>query len=334
VHPQLEIYTPKDLFKNSQLHYYAINMARESVNMLDGEDAGLIKLDIDMAEKHGTLKHCASVYDISNESTVPGLTQPGPRVINFANILKYDYIPMAKTLEVILDIVSEAMGSPIEIEFAIDLNKDKDGRASFYLLQIKPLIKNIIDNDIKLDKIDNDRLLLYSENGMGNGRIDNIYDVIYIDMTRFDKLKTEKMRDEIETLNQEMIRQNRKYILIGPGRWGTRDRFIGIPVNWSNISNAKIIVEVSMEDFPLDASLGSHFFHNVISMNVGYFSVKHNALIDYINWDVLQNSTLITQTQYFKHVRFNNPLEIIMDGKKRASLIYFNEASEPDPSNT
>ncbi len=333
VHPQLEIYTPKDLFKNSQLHYYAINMGRESINLLDGEDAGLIKLDIDMAEKHGTLKHCASVYDISNESTVPGLTQPGPRVINFANILKYDYIPMAKTLEVILDIVSEAMGSPIEIEFAIDLNKDKDGRASFYLLQIKPLIKNIIDNDISLDKIDNNRLLLYSENGMGNGKITDIYDVIYIDMDRFNKLKTEKMRDEIENLNQEMIRQKRKYILIGPGRWGTRDRFIGIPVNWSNISNAKIIVEVSMEDFPLDASLGSHFFHNVISMNVGYFSVKHNALIDYINWDVLKNSTLITQTQYFRHVRFTNPLEIIMDGKKRASLVYFNEENEVSQSN-
>lgn len=331
IHPQLEIYTPKDLFKNSQLHFYAIDMARKKLNLLEGEDAALCKLEISEAEKHGTIKHSASVYDYSSERTIPGITQPGPRVINFANILKYDYLPMAKTIEVILDIVSEAMGSPIEIEFAVDLNKDEEGRASFYLLQIKPLIKNIITNEINLDVIDNDRLLLYSENGMGNGIIEGICDVIYIDPGKFDKLKTEKMRDEIEMLNRKMVEENRKYILVGPGRWGTRDRFIGIPVAWSHISNAKIIVEVSMEDFPLDASLGSHFFHNVISMNVGYFSVKHNDLIDYINWEKLEDCETINTTKYFRHVRFNKPLEIIMDGKNRASLIYFNnEADEPD----
>ncbi len=322
VHPQLEIYTPKDLFKNSQLHFYAINMARKEINLLEGDDASLSKLEISIAEEHGTIKHSASVYDISNERTIPGLTDYGPRVINFANILKYDYIPMAKTIEVILDIISESLGSPIEIEFAIDLNKDKEGKVSFYLLQIKPLIKNIIDNEISLYEIDNERLLLYSENGMGNGIIDDIEDVIYVNMQKFDKLKTEKMRNEIASLNRKMADENRKYVLIGPGRWGTRDRFIGIPVVWSQISNAKIIVEVSMEDFPLDASLGSHFFHNVISMNVGYFSVKHNALIDYINWDELEKAELVNETRYFKHVRFKKPLEVIMDGKKRASLIY------------
>jgi hypothetical protein len=328
VHPKLEIYTPKDLFRNSQLHFYAINLDKKEINLLEGDDVGLIKLELDQAEKHKTLNHCASVYDHSNDRIVPGLTQPGPRVVNFANILKYDYIPLAKTLEVILDIVSEAMGSPVEIEFAVDLNKDKDGKASFYLLQIKPLIKNIINNDINLENIDNERLLLYSENGMGNGVIKDIYDVIYIDMKKFDKLKTEKMRDEIEILNRKMEAENRKYILIGPGRWGTRDRFIGIPVLWSHISNAKIIVEVSMEDFPLDASLGSHFFHNVISMNVGYFSVKHNDLIDYINWEVLEEQSMINNPQYFKHVRFEKPLEILMDGKKKASLIYFSKNTD------
>jgi hypothetical protein len=272
---------------------------------------------------HGTLKHCASVYDISNERTIPGITQPGPRVINFANILKYAYIPLAKTIQVILDIVSESMGTPVEIEFAVDLNKDKQGRAAFFLLQVKPLIKNIIDSEISIDKIENERLMLYCENGMGNGRISSIYDVIFVDVEHFDRLKTEKMRDEIERLNKKMVEENRKYILIGPGRWGTRDRFIGIPVVWSQISNARIIVEVSLEHFPLDASLGSHFFHNVISMNVGYFSVKHNDLIDYINWEALKSAPLKEATRFFRHVRFDKPLEIIMDGKKRTSLIYF-----------
>jgi len=325
VHPNLEIYTAKDLYKNSQLHFYAVDMKAKEINLLEGEDAALVKLDIDKAEKHGNLNHCASVYDLTNERIVPGITQAGPRVINFANIIRYNYIPLAKTIHVILDIVEEAMGSPVEIEFAIDLLKDKKELTSFHLLQIKPLIKNVFDINVDIENVDTERLLLYSENGMGNGIIDNITDVIYIDPKKFDKLKTEKMRDEIEQLNIEMVKNNRKYILIGPGRWGTRDRFIGIPVAWSQISNAKIIVEVSLEDFPLDASLGSHFFHNVVSMNVGYFSVKHSSLIDFINWEELDKQKTISETKFFKHIQFDNPVEVIMDGKKRASLIYFSK---------
>ena len=178
------------------------------------------------------------------------------------------------------------------------------------------------------NKIDNDRLLLYSENGMGNGIINDLYDIIYVDVESFDNLKTEKMRDEIDQLNAKMVDEGRKYVLIGPGRWGTRDKFIGIPVSWSQISNAKIIVEISLEDFPLDASLGSHFFHNVISMNVGYFSVKHNHLIDFINWEQFKKAELVNKTEHFKHIRFKNPLEVIMDGKKKASLIYFNNLTQ------
>ena len=325
VHPQLEMYTPKELFKNSQVHFYAVDLNKEELNLLEGEDAGLTKLEIDKAEKHGTLKHCASVYDFNSERTIPGITDAGPRVVNFANILKYDYIPLAKSIESLLDIIAESMGTPIEMEFAIDLNKDRNGEASFYLLQIKPLIKNIIETDINIENIDNERLLLYSENGMGNGRITGLQDVVFVDPDRFDKLKTEKIRDEINEINAGLAENDRKYILVGPGRWGTRDRFIGIPVNWSQISNARIIVEVSMEDFPLDASLGSHFFHNVISMNVGYFSVKHNDLIDYIDWDKLKNARIIEEKKYVTHIRFSKPLEVVMDGKKRAALIYHGE---------
>jgi len=322
-HPNLENYTPQDLFKNSQLHFYAINMQRNELNLLEGEDAGLIKLDIDKAEQHQTLKHCASVYDIQNERIVPGLDQPGPRIINFANILKYDYVPLAPAVHSLLDIVSEAMGTPIEMEFAVDLNKNKENKTSFYLLQIKPLIKNLVDTDIEFDKIDNSRLLMYCEKGMGHGRINDITDIIFIEPKSFDKLKTEKMRDEIQELNAMMVADNRKYLLIGPGRWGTRDRFIGIPVNWSQISNARVIIEVSLDNFPLDASLGSHFFHNIISMNVGYFSVKHNDLIDYINWEQLHEIPVTTQTRFFRHLRLEKPLEITMNGKKRNALIYF-----------
>ena len=158
---------------------------------------------------------------------------------------------------------------------------------------------------------------------MGNCIIKYIYDIIYVEMDLFDKSETEEMTREIEDLNAKMIKQNKKYILIGPGRWGTRDKWIGIPVNWPQISNAKIIVETSLEGYPLDASSGSHFFHNVTSMNVGYFSVQPELSKSYIDWDVLKKQEIIDKTNYFKHIRFAKPLKVRMDGKKRISVITY-----------
>ena len=320
-YPNLEIISTKDLYKGSQVHFYAVNLAKENINLLDGEDAGLIKLDIDESEKHGTLKHLASVYDPENDRVSPGLDSYGPRIINFANILKYDYIPLAKTINIILDVVKEALGSPVEIEYAVDLTKDKNGLASFYLLQIKPLVCNEDDYKVDVEKIDKDHLVLYSERTMGNGKLNNIRDVIFIMPDKFNNTQTIEMKDEIDALNQEMQGAGKQYVLIGPGRWGTKDRFIGVPVAWPQISNAKIIVEMSLDDFALDASLGSHFFHNVTSMNVGYFSVNHKSIKDRISWDIINKQKVINETKHFKHVEFEKPLIITMDGRKRFSAI-------------
>jgi CheY-like chemotaxis protein len=320
-YPATEINSPKDQYRNSQMHFYAVDLSKEEFNLLEGEEAGLVKSDIDVAEKHGNLRHCASVFDLGNERIIPGINEPGPRIINFANILKYNYIPLAETIQVVLDIVKEALGSPVEIEFAVDLNKDSKNRASFYLLQIKPLIGNAEDYNINMDEIEEDKILLYSDKSMGNGKIDNISDVIYVDKDIFDKSRTEQMAEEIDQLNKMMIAENKKYLLIGPGRWGTRDKWIGIPVNWPQISNAKIIVETSLEDFPLDSSSGSHFFHNVTSMNVGYFSVQPEMSKSFITWEMLKKQKLINQTEFFRHVELDKPLIIKMDGKKRIAVI-------------
>lgn len=322
-YPDLNINSAKDQIKNSQVHFYAVDLSKRDLNLLEGEDAGLIQLDIDECEKHGNLNHCASVFDIDNDRIVPGLSQGGPRVVNFADILKYNYIPLSETLKTILDVGKEAIGAPVEIEFAIDMEKDSDRKASFYLLQIKPLIGSSQDFNIDVNALKQEKLLLYTEKCMGNGQVDDIYDVIYINREAFDKSKTCSMVDEISELNKVMIEQNKKYILIGPGRWGTRDRWIGIPVTWPQISAAKIIVETSFEDYPLDASSGSHFFHNVTTMNVGYFSVQQELANNFISWDVLDQQKVIKQTTFFKHVRFKEPLTVKMDGKKRISAIIY-----------
>jgi len=324
-YPDLNINSSKDQIKNSQVHFYAVDLKKHDLNLLEGEDAGLTQLDIDDCEKHGNLNHCASVFDINNDRILPGLSQAGPRVVNFADILKYNYIPLSETLKTILDVGKEAMGAPVEIEFAIDLNKDSDRKASFYLLQIKPLIGSSQDFNIDPEELKKEKLLLYTEKCMGNGQVDNIYDVIFINRQTFDKSMTCKMVDEISLLNKNMIEENKKYILIGPGRWGTRDRWIGIPVTWPQISAAKVIVETSFDDYPLDASSGSHFFHNVTTMNVGYFSVQQGLVNNFIDWDVLDRQKIIQETKFFKHVNFEKPLIIKMDGKKRIAAIIYND---------
>lgn len=322
--PKLEISTTKSLLKNSQVNFYAVDMNKTKINLLEGEDAALIKLDIDVAEKHKTINHIVSVYDSENDRIMPGLDIYGPRILNFANILKYDYIPLAKTIKVILDIVKDALGSPVEIEFAVDLTKDRKGLVSFYLLQIKPLVGNDESYSLDMSKINKDKVILFSERTMGNGRLDNIRDIVYVDPEKFNKSETIEMVKEIEKINLKLQNQGKQYILIGPGRWGTRDKYIGIPVVWSQISNAKIIVEMSLDEFPLDASLGSHFFHNVTSMNVGYFSVNHKSIKDFISWDIIKRQKVMEETKFFKHIEFSKPMAVIMDGRKRISTILDN----------
>lgn len=320
-YPTIRNYSPKDLFRNSQLEFYAVNLKSDNLTLSQGENAALKRLDLYDAEKHGTLKHLASVYDKDADRIIPGIDRPGARVVDFANVLKYNYIPLAKTISKMLEIGQEAIGSPVEIEFAVDLNKDKDYKASFYLLQIKALIGNSESYEIDTKNIDHSQTIMFTNKGMGNGLIDDICDVIYVDKATFDKSKTIEIGKQIAKLNEKMVAENRKYILIGPGRWGTRDRWIGIPIEWSQISNAKIIIETSLEGYPLDASLGSHFFHNVISMNVGYFSVQHNKKNHILAWDKLAEQKIMNQTQFVKHICFDKPLTIRMDGKQRISLI-------------
>ncbi len=320
-YPAIRNYSPKDLFQNSQLEFYAVNLKSKKLFLSKGENAALKRLSIYDAEKHGNLKHLASVYNRDSQMTTAGIDKAGPRVLDFANILKYNYIPLAKTLQKILEIGTKAIGSPVEIEFAIDLNKDKDYKASFYLLQIKPLIGNTENYEIDVRNIDSSKTIMFTDKGMGNGSIKNISDIIYVDKKTFDKSKTEDISKEIAELNKKMVARGKKYILIGPGRWGTRDRWIGIPIEWAQISNAQIIIETSLKGYPLDGSLGSHFFHNVISMNVGYFSIQHSKKNNILAWEKLAEQKIIEQTKYVKHIEFEKPLTIKMDGKQRVALI-------------
>lgn len=321
-YPNVSVYSIKDLLQSTQMQFYALNTKNIDLDFIHkGELAALELLDISEAEAHGTLAHCASVYNAQNDTIEAGLSIPGPRIVNFANILQHNYIPLAKTIDSILRTVEETFGSPVEIEFAVDLSPGKNNKPSFYVLQIKPLLTGLVSQEIDFSKIKQQDILLQSTLSLGNGEISDITDVVFIAPETFNKLETLEMAAEIEKINADMIKENRKYILIGPGRWGTRDQFLGVPVTWSQISNAKVIIETSLDNFPLDSSLGSHFFHNITSMNIGYFSVSHNSKNDSIAWELLQKQAVIMSTKHYKHIRFTKPLHVLMDGKKKTSVI-------------
>ena len=323
-HPQIQVMSLEDQIKYTQTYFYALNMAKPDFNLLNGPMETIKKVDIHDVRHHNTLTHCASVYDPNDQRLYPGVNRPGPIVVNFASILKNEYIPLAKVLEYLLGLFEKAFGTPVEIEFAVDLSPEKP---VFYLLQVKPLIKAVKSYDIDLDKIDDEKVLLFSKKIMGNGKIDYLKDIIFVKPGVFDKTQTEQMAREIAELNAKFQQEGKQYILIGPGRWGTRDRFLGIPVTWPQISSAKVIVETDLDGFPLDASYGSHFFHNLTSLNIAYFSVMKGDG-SFIKYDMLEQAPVVEETPYFKHVRFEKPVSIKMDGKKRMAIIELNGEEE------
>jgi len=328
--PTVEISSLKAQVRDSQVEFLALDMNGPEVNFAkEGSEANLSRLPISEAESHGVLDHLASVYDPQNERVDPGLSGIGPRILNFADILKYEYVPLAHALDLIMDVGKEALGSPIELEYAVDLGKADNGKPSFFILQIKPMLGTGKEFTFDADSIPEEELIIYAEKSMGNGMIDDITDIVYVDPDTFDRLRTKEMAGQIEQFNRKLTGRNRKYILIGPGRWGTRDPFIGIPVDWSQISGAKVIVEMGLKDFPLDASLGSHFFHNLTFMNVGYFSIQHEGTASFIRWDELKKQKEMGRTGFVRHVRFSEPIRIMMDGKKRISIVMKQGAGGP-----
>ncbi len=320
-YPRMDLISENYQFKSSQQYLYAIDMENETPDILSGEDFCYTKLTVEEAKKHGSMNHLLSYLDINDNRIYPGVSDTGTDIVNFADILKYGYLPLPEAIEAFLEVGEKSMGTPIEIEFAFDIDTENEETGSFYVLQIKPMIHMTDDAEIDLDDMEKEELLLFTDKGMGNGKINDISDIVFIDPDKFDKTRTASMVREIAQLNSQLGKENRRYILIGPGRWGSRDTFLGIPVNFSDISNSKIIVEAGLEDFQIDASLGSHFFHNIVSMNIGYFTVNYQSSRSFIDWSWLKSLKPHKETEHFIHLRLEKPLEVLMDGRKGMSMI-------------
>lgn len=311
-----------DQVRDSQKHFYAVDMSNTQYDFINnGEEAAIKRYRIKEAEEDGILNDCISVYDRESEMLIPGDQYSGPKVVNFANILQYDKIPLASTIKSLLSLFEEAMGTSVEMEYAVDLNSETP---AVIILQIKPLIKT--SRDFKLDRklLNNPDNLMTTTNGMGNGLLQDIDSIVWIDPDRFEKTDTKAIAQEVREVNKLFREKNQRYLLIGPGRWGTRDIHTGIPVLWTDISEAKAIIEMGLENFPLDGSLGSHFFHNVTSMNIGYFSIPFRSSECKLNLSLLDRGVTESKGTYVRVTKFEKPFDIKMDGYNRLAVVSIN----------
>jgi len=323
-YPETDMLPQQELVRSAQKEFYALDLSMNDFDLTKGEEITLVKLGLRDAEKHGMLKYMASVWDYENYRLTDNLNEQGMKVLTFSSILKYNYFPLAQIVEELLEIGEIALGIPVELEFAVNLDHDElhGHKPTFFILQIRPLSVNTDAYRIDTSTLDKAELLMYTEHGMGNGMIDDLHDVVYLDPNRFDKTKTVQMQEEIERFNEKMARLNKRYILIGPGRWGSRDKFLGIPVRWPQINRAKVILETGLRDFIVEASQGTHFFHNLVAMNVGYFTIPFVSSTDYVDLDWLLAQPVVERGDFFVHLQFDHPLVVRMDGKTGVAVIH------------
>lgn len=317
-YPKKELIPGEYLIGNSQKEFYAIDLSDDSYDLLSGEDVCLKKINIRNSSVKPALKDIVSYWDNNSRTFISGMFGDGTPVITFANIVKYDMFPLAAILEDILSIGEVAMGVPVEIEFAVNLqnNRQKIEKPTFYILQIRPLSINAEDVIIDSHEADPQDCLIYSKYSMGNGIINDLKHIVYVKPGAFDNTATIEIMNEIDIINRKMLKEDIHYVLIGPGRWGSRDRFLGIPTAFSNISMAKVIVEAGLENFRVDPSQGTHFFHNLLSMNIGYVSVPYGEELSIVQWEELDQLTVVEETKYVKVVKTDQSLTIKMDGKR------------------
>ncbi len=320
-YPEMNFYsTPEILLKQSQRYYYAVDLIRDKFDILD-EAPYLVRLNLSDAIDDGTLVKIADTYDFNSETLNSGFFGEGSPVITFNNQLKFETFPLAKLITRLLSVGEKAFGSSIEIEYACDFGEKKGDSDTFYILQIRPFLHQELISKEDFESVELKKVLAYSTHVSGNLIVKDIKDIIYVKPETFDKTATLEIVEEIDKLNAQMLEEKRPYLLMGFGRWGTADRFLGIPAKWNNISGAKTIIEATTDDFTVDFSQGSHFFHNLVTANIGYLHIKHNSEQHKIDWDWLASKKSVNDLKYVRHVRTKKPLTIAIDAQRGEGMI-------------
>ena len=306
--------------RETQTRFYALDLKNTGQNFSLDDGFNLLKLHVKDAEADGALNYIASTYDPYDMVIRDGIYPGGRKVITFANILQHDVFPLARLLQLAQKYGQGEMRRPVEIEFAVNFNaNNKTG--VFYLLQIRPMVDMKADLDEDLNLIPEDKLILKSENSLGHGMMDDICDIIYVKTDGYTASNNQLIAYEIEKLNKKFLDEGKHYVLVGPGRWGSSDTWLGIPVKWPNISAARVIVEAGLTNYRVDPSQGTHFFQNLTSFGVGYFTINAFMNDGIYNQDYLNSLPAVEETKFLRWVRFEKPLTVKMDGKKKIGVV-------------
>lgn len=309
-----------ELLNNTQRNFWAVNMGHIPMYDPVKETEYLVQSDLKVAEADGTLHLLTSTYDPQADLLYHGMVSDGLRVVNFSPIIKMNRIPLVSLITDLLEISEKSYETAVEIEFAIVLESKSGLPARFGFLQVRPMLVTQEKIDIDFSEMKGERTLAASDNVLGNGFSEVIYNVVYVKPDAFEAKVTKAIVKDVSQINQKLVKNKEPYLLIGFGRWGSKDPWLGIPVNWGQISGAKVIVEATLPEMNVDLSQGMHFFHNMVNFKVFYFSVRHSG--DYqIDWQWLDTQKVIEETAYIKHIILTHPLNVKVDGRTGKGVI-------------
>ncbi|MBQ5548148.1 MAG: phosphoenolpyruvate synthase, partial [Prevotella sp.] len=318
--------------RETQTRFYALDMSHVGDDFKVDDGFNILNLRVKEADKDQSLNGIASTYDPTDQIIRDGIYEGGRKVISFCGVLQHGIFPLPEILQLSQKYGSEDMRRPVEIEFACNLNTTPQGTMAgdFYLLQIRPIVdsKQVLDEDLAV--IPDEQCLLRSYNSLGHGISEDVTDVVYVKTDDdFTAANNPLIADQIEQINRKFLGEDKNYVLIGPGRWGSSDPWLGIPVKWPHISAARLIVEAGLKNYHVDPSQGTHFFQNLTSFGVGYFTINTYTSDGVMQMDVLNQMPAVEETEYVRHVRFERPLKIMMDGKKQHGVVILPDAADP-----
>ena len=320
-HNILQMSTMDFALRETQTRFYALDLKNLAEQFSIDDSFNLQRLGLKEADADGSLKYIVSTYDPYDQIIRDGYYPGGRKILSFVNILQHDVFPLAKTLDELLRIGQAEMGRPVEIEFAVNVDPNNHDKATFYLLQIRPIVDNkeIMDED--LTQVGNEETILSSTSVLGHGIVTDVQDIIYVKSGAFNSSNNQLIAYEIEKLNRRFTEEEKNYVLVGPGRWGSSDHWLGIPVKWPHISNARVIVECGLENYRVDPSQGTHFFQNLTSFGVGYFTINPFKGDGWFDEEYLNALPAVEDTEYLRHIHFDKPIVIKMDGKKSLGVV-------------
>lgn len=304
----------RDLLEQTQLDFWAVNMGRPPAFDPTKEVEYLIRADLQAAEYDGTLRYVASTLDERSGRVVPGVGADGPRIVNFAPLLVMNELPLNQTVRELLEVGEQQVGQPVEVELALGIDRQRAQPAQLGFLQVRPMVVTDTLVEVTDQDLQGEGLVVGSRHVMGNGVLDSILDIVFVDPDRFETKLTQTIARELESLNGKLFERRTPYLLIGFGRWGSSDPWLGIPAEWGQICGAKVIVEATLPSINIEPSQGSHFFHNITSFDVSYFFVHHERDVG-IDWEWLTSLPVAERTEHVRHVRAEEPLSVKVDGR-------------------